>query len=235
MFATATEVMTVKAELNSSISPIEAKANQLVVVTADDYRAADELLQRIATAENSVEEKLNPIIRPMYEALEKLYALKRELVNPLKAATNIVKSKMKLYKDAERRALEDERRRRAEEESRLLREAAEKSRLEQSAATAAMRIRLATKRLELEQQAEEIAAAPKAEPIKVGGSTTKVVKKVVVKDYTALLKGAAEGKVDLQVFEINQTFLNAAFRKMPAEVSQWPGIEIKEETEITRR
>lgn len=235
MFATTQQIKTTRAELTTSITPLENEANCLTISTEAEYQFADGVLTKLAEAERRVEDKLNPPIKKIYDALEEMYALRRDILNPLKQATAAVKQRMKAYKDAERQKLLAEQRKRQEEESRLMREADEKALAEQSAVTAAMKMRLATKRIELEQRAVEVASAPLTAPVRASGSTTKLVKKVCVSDYLALLKGAAERKVDMQVFELNQSYLNAAYRKNPAEVSQWPGIEIKEETEIVRR
>lgn len=207
----------------------------LQVVTATDYAFADALLTRIRTAKIAVGDKLNPIIRPIYEGLEALYALKRELEKPLDDGERLVKAKMKEYKLEEARQIRaaDEERQRAAEK--LREQAEEKERKEALAKTAQMRDRLAAQRIALERKAEEVEEAEVDGPVKAAGSRTRTVTTWRLTDKMTFLLGAIEGTIPLDAVSIVQPVITKALRDNPKLVASWPGIEIVEDVQIVGR
>lgn len=224
-----------RTEGTSLINPLKREVENVTITDAADYAAADQLLSRIMSANKAWQGKVNPIIKPVYDALQLLYALKNDFKEPLDDYEKIVKAKMKTYKLEEARLLraeEEERQRRIDESNRISREKEEAA---AKARTKQMREKLTTQSAEAAQTASTLEIQGPAEAVRVEGSTVRTKRKAEVTDLKAFLRGILTGEIPDDLITINQVELNSAYRIDAKIVSEWPGISIVEDIDITGR
>ena len=120
---------TVEDSLTQEASLIEQKAQSVVVASDADYSAAGDLTKAVKQMQKKVEEYWEPMRVSAKKAYDDILAHKKAMVEPLKAAEKILKTKMGDYsmeKERKRRAQEEMMRKLAEQEmNRKLEEAAE--------------------------------------------------------------------------------------------------------------
>ncbi len=244
------------------IAPIVAKI-PTDVVTPDDFSTADACLGEIRDAIKAVEEKLEPYIRPYYEFLEGMYAIRRTLQGPLINGEKSVKELMRLWQVMENHRLEEEARLRREKE------AAETRRV-QAAIEAERELEILTMETEAEALRESgqsgaadamanhlaeavmaasiapavtvaIATVPTGPPLRTPHSTSSKVRKWRITDrqlflecyITQLIPESVDG---LPLLEINASAINKAMLGEGWKaVDRWPGLEVYEDVRIAGR
>lgn len=217
------------------VSPLQSQVNSVKVTTELEYMKADSLLTKIRIAKANWLNRINPIIEPSYKALQLLYKLRSDVVEPLEKYELSIKGKMKDFKLLEARiAREAEEKRQAEirrieEEERLRAEAEAKAR------TSPMKARLAEKRAELEAERLKLENTVAASPIQAAGSTPKATRKWKVVSITKLMEHLIENEDLTALVIVDQTQMNAYFKlEKPGVGKGWlPGIEVYDDIDIT--
>lgn len=231
-----------KKEVAALAAPVLHMLGSLKIVDADSYGKADTILSRIREARKGVTAKLAPILSPIEKAFKEIKEardaikdLHSELDKPLEVAEGQVKSLMRSYKIEEQRLIEEfeeEKRMEAEKAESRLREALEK---ENNAKTAAMRVRLAQKRIEAEAAVEVIEEVAIAAPVKAASSSTRTIPKWKVTDIKALLKAVVAGQIPEDMLLVNITVGNSYLKVAREEMEKWPGIEVFNDVQIVGR
>lgn len=218
------------------IPPIQDLVEQLIIDTPEDYLSADSLFGRIKQARRTWGERMERIIRPIRVGLDELYSLNREVDKPLATLESAVEVKMKAFKVEERRKEQAIEAQRILEEQRLQRELDAKREKEDQARTKQMREKLAAAREQLEVKLAETQQAPPPEKVVGQFSSSRVAKKIRVIDKKAFIVGVAEGDIPrTELLEVNQTVLNKLFKENPADVAEWPGVEVYDDLSIVGR
>lgn len=242
---------------------VRSMADTLVIVDPAGYAYADSLLLKVRIAIETVDGKLDPIIKPIRSGLDQLYALKRELHAPLDAAETAIKGKMAAWQLAERKKIQEEERRKQEqedllrrkalakqqEEARLKREAEEAEERAANARSSAARAMAEEEAKQLRRQQESAAQAASkldvradtaaaqqvtAKP-KASGSSASDVKKWRVTSLMDVVSAVAEGTVPLSVLAIDQVAMNNYMKTHRNLVETWPGIEVYDDVRIAGR
>jgi hypothetical protein len=205
--------------LQTEIAPVVARAQSLVIVTAQDYEGAANFLKDIKAAAKKVDAFFDPVIEPARNTHKAALAQKAVFADPLKAAETTCKQKQLAW------TAEQERKRQAEQ-SRLQAaadEAArrERERLEKEAA------KLKTPELKaarLEQAAAVVAPVVQVASIapEIKGQSVRKTWKAEVVDPPSVPRGW---------LIVNQQALDAFARSTKGAV-RVPGVEFYEETTL---
>lgn len=102
---------TAEQKLGEEVSMVELQAKGVVIVTDDDYKAAGSATSEVKRMQKKVEEYWEPMRVSTKKAYDNVLAHKKEMLDPLKKAEQILKSKMSGY------VLEQERKRKEQEEA----------------------------------------------------------------------------------------------------------------------
>ena len=97
-------------ELKTEVSLVEKQANEIKIVTDDDFAFAGQATRNVKTAQKKVEEFWEPMRASTYAAYKAVTDHKKMMLDPLKNAESILKKKMSAY------TMEQERKRKEEEE-----------------------------------------------------------------------------------------------------------------------
>ena len=216
----------------------------LAVIDDTSYHVGDRSLFDVRAARKQlaslIEQKVDPIIKPIRAGLDKLYEGRRtvlaELDKPLADAEGSVKMKMADYQAKQREAAR-------QAEAKRLRDAAELERQARAAlevaktSTSVGEVRAA---LETASQAQAQArsvrsAPPPPAPVKGAASKTVVTKKWVVKDLSALIKAVAAGTVPEMVLTVDEDVMDAYWSEDRLTMVSWPGVGVIEQTTVTGR
>ncbi len=222
-------------ELVAVRSPAIEQAEGLVLRTEADFLTADTLRSNIGKAIKVVEGKLDPIIEDIRPGLDKLYALKRNEIRPLEAAHTIITDKMKEYRRAEQRKIDDAARAQRLEAERIDREAEEKRRKAAAAATPQVASRLNRQADVLDEKAVDVATTPLKKAVEADRSTTRAVKKWKLADLGTFLQGVLDGSIPEDLVSVNELAMNRQFRESPATVETYPGITVYDDVQIVGR
>jgi hypothetical protein len=217
------------------LSPLKSEVLSLEIQDEEGYQMADILLSRVMTARKTWLGRINPIVKPIYDSLQLLYALRGDFDDPMKEYEAAIKGKMKTYKLEEARQLriaEDARLKKIDDDRRA---AEEKQAKADAAKTKGMKQKLETQAAALIQNAEILEVGGPAQGATATHSTVRSKKKAEVTDLVALLKGIIAGKVPDDLISINQVELNSAYRIDAEEVASWPGITIVDDINISGR
>jgi hypothetical protein len=231
--ATPTKLSLVKTKVEGTklLSPLEAEVKGLIIRNHAELTHADQLLYDIGQAIKQWDGKMEPILKPLREAKTAADALKREIAKPLQALYDAVRVKIRDYRIADNKRIEDERREKDKAQALINKQLEEASARELAARTKQLRERLAAKRVELEAQAEEL-EADVPEPVKTEHSTSRTVKKWRVVDRDAVLRGVVAGKVPQEAVIYDTAWVN---KRPLTEVATWPGFEIYDDLIIAGR
>lgn len=229
------EVIIVKKDALKVQAPLIQQAHNLQIVTSEHYELASSLRTKIKAAKKSVVDRLDIIIRPAYEALQALYLLKKEIIDPMDKADEVLTIQMRQFKIAEAAEIEQANRAKREQEDKLRREAEAKEAAAAKARTAQMRGRLEAQAAAATEKAKEVAAAPVAAPIKATGGSTRIVKRWRCVNLQLLAKAVADGEVPDDCISINTVRMNEYFKDSPADVAAIPGIELWDDLQIVNR
>lgn len=209
------------------------------VTDEDSYLHADVVLAKVRSTRKAWNERMEAIIRPIRTGLDHIYALNRDVDRPMELLETQVKKAMGDYKTQETRRLLDEQRAKDAEDQRIAEELARVQEAEAKARTAPMRAKLAAAREALENQQQIVAEEPVATPVQANHSTTRAVKKIRVTDLGKLLLAIVAKKVPMDVILVNQVMLNSYLKLGPDNrslpVSEWPGVETYDDTQIVGR
>lgn len=212
-------------------TPLIEKA-AMIVTCGVEYQDASLLRANLQNAQKAIEERLDKIIRPSYEALQSLYELKRELTKPIVDATGQLTGQMRQFKLLEARKIQEEETARKLAEQALIREAEEKMRAAERAKTPQMQSRMKTQATTLATRAQEVALTPTEAPVKAVGSTVRKYKRVEITDFAKLIKGVASGDVPEDVLEVNMGRLGEYLKLDEKAVADMPGVAIIEDIRI---
>lgn len=229
------QVTEVKAELlpaeaTKENGPLIRQAQAISITDNDSYNKADVLRFRLKNAKKSWTDRLAQIIRPQYEALESLYSLQREIVNPIDKASVIITEEMRRFKLEEKRiadeaqAVRDRLQRDAEEATRRLEAAKSKS----IAALAKKQI------ANIEEKLEQTIVAP----VVAGNSGSRNVKMWRITDFKAFLMAVASGELPEDLVEVNSRAFNEYFRADDADktsIRTWPGVVVEDDIQIVSK
>ncbi len=221
------------------IEPIKKELSNFKIKTEADYLAADEMYSQVLKAEKLWEGKISPIIEPMRQALDGIYALRREIIDPLTEAKKPRKDGMKQYKLAEAKRLAEAEAARQAEIKRLEDEARAKELAADKAKSAGYKEKLIEQRAIAEQKAEELRTAAPVTGVRGEGSTTRKVTKWKVDDLVTFMVYLLEQHNDdlMSLIQIDDVQMNAKFKlDGPKSGAKWlPGIEVYEDIEIAGR
>jgi hypothetical protein len=223
----------------SIASGILARATGMVVASKEEYDAADVVLARLRDKRVHIMSKLiDPLKKPINEAHDRVMALEHELVDPLTAAEKILKNKMGLWAQRERRIAQERADAERQERERLEAEQREKQREADRAQAAGKLSRaqiLRHEATELADQAEEMAAAPPVQAqTQAARSTAVTIKKWRVSDLHAVLQGILNGVTPEGIVQVNAVVVNQYMRGDPSGevVGGWPGMEVYDDVQI---
>lgn len=225
----------VKTQVELATKAVVAQIDKTTVTTAAEYAAADALLTRIRTNKAIVLEKLNPIIEPIYLGLESLYALRREMLEPLESGEKSIKLAMGVFKQEERRQIAEARRVQQAEIDRLAALEEEKKAKMADAATPQMRSRLRTQLARVEEQRTEALSAPPPTAVKAAGSRTRTTVKWEVTDLGAVFQGVRDGVIPAWALTVDERNIDVQVKADRTVVEKWPGIRVYEEITVVGR
>jgi hypothetical protein len=229
------ELATTKASVTSVTTPVLTDANYITVTDQASLSTADLYLKRIRDARSGVNEKLDPIIRPVYEGLQALYALKRELSDPLDLAERELKHKMTDFHMAQRRAEELERHK-VEEETRRLSELAQ-AEVAKSQDTGLSAIERARAKVKAKQAVVEAVtvAQPVVIPVRATNSSFIPTEKWEITNLKEFLKGIIDGTIPEEMVSVHAVNMNAMWRMNKGKVKGWPGVRMVEGGRVAGR
>lgn len=220
------------------VPTLQAKLEELVVQSDEDYQLADALLGQMNDLRKGwggiwkrIQEKT---IKPIRSGLEELYALDRHVDKPLEALATGIKAKMTGYQREKLRLQQAEDRRVQMERERLEREAEEKRKKAEQAATPQLRGRFEKQAEQLTQQALETYTE---EPVTLATGTSSALRreKKVVVDLANLLVGIIEGSIPEWAVEVQHQKILKMWKEDPEAVAKWPGVSIVEDINVVSR
>lgn len=233
-----------------TISAFKVKVVGMKITSELQYMQADTMLSQVQADKKMWIGKLDPIIKPQYEALEGMYSLRRELVNPREECEKLIKGAMaewdreKLRIEREAQAKRDEEARKIAEEERKAQEALVKAKTPQ------MQAKLQEIKADLAEKRQQLSSYVPPAPTKAAGSSSRPVKKwrlISIEDFILSFMANDAPEVDasmtdnLSLLTIDSIQMNAKFiydqkvgKPVPLGIGIWlPGIEVYEDVTIT--
>lgn len=195
-----------------------------------DYQSFDAARAKVQAKRKWWESLIEPVIRPMRQAVDAVYELNRKVDRPYAAMEDYITSQMKQFKRDEMshtRRLEEEK---AAEERRLIQQANDLAKRQEHAATPQMKGMLEKKRQTILQQvgdSEEREAAPA--PVQASHSETRMKTVVQLANQRTVLQAVLAGKIPMDVVNIDMVVVRQYFRDHPDRVMEWEGFSIVEE------
>ena len=215
-------------ELDQEASAIELRAQGMAVSNDTDYVCAAEMLKEIKATQKKVTEYWEPLRASAKDAYDRVLSRKKDMIDPLKSAEEILKSKMTAYSD------EQERKRKAQEEAlRKLAEAELEKKLAEAAAAEASG--------DSEAANSAMAEAEVMDDVSVGGSigAPDVKVKGVSKSKTWKIVGVDASRVPVEIngMVIRPVDEKAILRIIKASKGtvRIPGVIYEETTTISAR
>lgn len=224
-----------KQQTHLALVPIEAKIKALSEIQSpEEYQEMDAFLGTIQTMRRAWKEKMEPIIRPIRQGLDGLYALNREIDTPLEKAEKSVKSFMEDWKREElrqARLLEQEQ---AQERQRLADEQAALEERLAKARTNTQRQSILAKQEELTEESEQVESTmfTRTTATNSGARTIPSWRNV---NMTATLQGILRGEIPMEAIMLDVPAINAVHKVDPELVTSWPGFEGYEAVQIVGR
>ena len=212
-------------------------AKDLVVSTTDQYHTADDILHKIKVAQKRAGEPFEEAIRPTQQGLAGLYAIRREVENPLIDLEVVVKEKMRVYKIEEHKRLQAERleqeRLQREEQRRLDKAEEEHQRLASAMVSSAGAVAITFDNVESTVVA--IPTAPVSQPVRAASSSARAIKRWRVTDFGLLVHAVDLGMVPEDILLIESNFVNQQLRIDSTVIDEWPGMETYDDFQIAGR
>jgi hypothetical protein len=226
---------TSKAE--QAVSTLVPRAQSVTVTDEASYQLADSLLARISTARADWKADTATVLDPINAARTAAMELRAKYDGPLKLGEDRLREGMRQFRLSENRRIQQEEEKKRQEQLRQDREAEEKRQAAENARTPQMKGKLLAEAARLEERADLTAAAPISRPVQAAHSGQRVTRKCRMKDgqWRQILKGILDGVIPADVVSIQDSTINAYFKSAPAEVSQWPGVEVFDDVDIVRR
>jgi hypothetical protein len=100
-------VLDTQEEMDREVSLIEQDAQSIVIANGEDYKVATEMLVNTKRMEKRVIEYWEPMRKSTYDAYTSVNKHKNQMLDPLKAAEKIIKSKISAYDDQKKRELKE--------------------------------------------------------------------------------------------------------------------------------
>lgn len=191
-----------------------------VIEDEDAYKIADGYFGQIKAARKEWAERMEEIIRPIRDGLNKLYKLNRDVDKPLADLESVIEKPMKAFQ------LRDLRRKQ-EEIDQANEEAARIQRLLDKAKTPA-------KQQELTQQLEEVESF-RPESVRAENSAARPTRKVRITDLKAFAIGVGSGLIPEDCLIVHMPALNRYFKDEAEMVEGWPGVEGFDDVSIVSR
>ena len=215
-------------ELDREASMIELKVQSMSVSNDTDYVCAADMLKDIKATQKKVTEYWEPLRLSAKEAYDRVLDRKKDMIDPLKSAENILKKKMSDYSD------EQEKRRKAQEEAmRKLAEEELKKKLDEAASAEAAG--------DSEAAQSAMAEAEVMEDVSASGSVTTPELRVkgVTKSKTWKIVGVDASRVPIEIngMVIRPVDEKAILRIIKASKGtvRIPGVIYQETTQISAR
>ena len=215
-------------ELDREASMIELRVQRMAVLNDTDYVCAAEMLKEIKATQKKVTEYWEPLRVSAKDAYDRVLSRKKDMIDPLKSAEDILKSKMTTYSD------EQERKRKAQEEAlRKLAEAELEKKLAEATAAEASG--------DTEAASSAMAEAEVMDDVSIGGSVSAPDVKVkgVSKSKTWTIVGvdASHVPVEINGMVIRPVDEKAILRIIKASKGtiRIPGVIYEETTQISAR
>jgi len=211
----------------SSTEVVLREAEGLAITTNDEFQQVGTRLREIVTRRRDIDDERKRLVRPIDEARARIQELFRPALDNLARAEQLLKggiSRWNTEQDRLRRIAEAEAEAAARKESDRLAALAER-------AAAAGKFEKAAA---LEGAADSVPIAEVAEPPKARGISTRESWKANVVDKGALVQAVADGKVPLDVLDVNMTVLNQMARALKSNL-HYPGVEAVRETIVAAR
>jgi len=222
-----------RVEMQKRLPTLASAVEALTVTTPAEYQEADGLLGMVQEARRSWAAKFEPVIRPIRQGLDALYALVREPDQVLAGYEAAIKGKQKKYKLEEARQARELADQQAAEQARIQ---AELDRVAQKAetATGSTKTRLQARREALEAESEQV-AAEEVIPVRAAHSTTRTVKKWRVTDIKIVVAGVKAKVIPPEVLTIDTRAVEEVFKSDSETVASWPGFELFDDITIVGR
>lgn len=217
-----------EAELNQEASAIELRVQRMAISNDTDYVCAAEMLKEIKATQKKVTEYWEPLRVSAKDAYDHVLSRKKDMIDPLKSAEEILKSKMTAYSD------ELEQKRKAQEEAmrRLAEAELERKLAEATAAEAAG---------DSDAANSAMAEAEVMDDVSVGGGISAPDLKVngVSKSKTWKIVGVDDSRVPIEIngMVIRPVDEKAILRIIKASKGtvRIPGVIYEETTQISAR
>lgn len=227
----------------AQLAPLELKARGMTVETPEDYLQADLLRGDIVKARkwwgvqmygDPTDPKEAGIIPPLRKVLDRLYKLNRDVDGPYEILQKRIEGVMTQYNRIQADKIAAEQREADKAKLKLEQEAAEMEAAIQKAKTPQMLAKAMEIKADIETEIEQVQAHVSA-PVMGYTSTSRTVKKVKVVDLRKFLKHMAKGGIPLDMLEVVESKLNAAYRSDPETVRTWDGLEEYTEHGLTSK
>lgn len=208
-------------ELELKINPLAERAKAFLILTAEHFQAAGELVKAMKAMRAEIDATFDPIIKAAHLAHKEAIEQKRIKETPLVEAEKILGPRMEQWdREQERLRLEEERRlqqkAKDEEERRQLENASilhELGEVDEANRLLDEPVEVPTVRLE-------------RRPMKVGGIGFATRWSAEVVDLMALVKAVAAGRAPIQCLQADMVFLNRQAVAM-RDALQYPGVRAK--------
>jgi|SRR5271155_199934 hypothetical protein len=230
------ELTTTKDAVTAITTPVLTDANYLAITDQVSYSTGDLQLLRIRDTRKLVNEKLDPIIRPIYDWLQSWYSLKRELSDPLDIAEQGLKQKMSTFQFELLKKKQESQRLIDEETRRLSQQAqAELTKSHDTGLSAIERARAKVKAQQTVTQAKEVAQTTTVAPVRAANSSVIPTTIWEVTDFKAFLKGIVDGTIPEEMVTVQSVNMNAMWKMNKEKVKGWPGVGAVEGVRIVGR
>ena len=230
MLSTGIQETEINAAVEASLSKTEIilrQAESLQITTADEFQEAAVALREVASRRRDIDDERKRLVRPLDETRQRIQDLFRPALDGLARAEQLLKGSISRWN------AEQDRLRRIAEAA-----AAEAARKESDRLAALAQRAAAAGKFEkaaaLEGAADSVPIAEVAEPPKARGISTRESWKANVVDKGALVQAVADGKVPLDILDVNMSFLNQMARAMKGDL-KWPGVEAVREDIVSAR
>ena len=226
-----TAIAKARAQAITVTQEIISVAASLVVDTADQYHAADEILHKIKVAQKHLNVPFDEILTQVRPGMDALYAIRRAVENPLLDLEVVVKEKMRVWQIRDRKRIEDENR----ERERITRENAAK---EAAAAVVAQPMTPPYPRTMAPMPIAEsvtLFPTPAPLPIQAASSSARVIKRWKVTDLELVVKAVGLGMIPVDVLTVDFIRVNQMFKDRPEDLAMWPGFELHDDIQIAGR
>jgi len=210
-----------------STAMVLTQAESLQITTADEFQEAAVALREVASRRRDIDDERKRLVRPIDEARARIQELFRPALENLARAEQLLKGSISRWN------AEQDRLRRIAEAA-----AAEAARKESDRLAALAQRAAAAGKFEkaaaLEGAADSVPIAEVAEPPKARGISTRESWKANIVDKGALVQAVADGKVPLDVLDVNMTVLNQMARALKGNL-HYPGVEAVREDIVSAR